>query len=119
MVKLHPEAYLSNAISLATTIEEAAAPKKYQDLPKKTALGLPTTFFSKESHRQFSIKLPLIFIDPRQQKIKKTQPFLKPIIQPPKRTTNPYQRTTIGKCYRCGQQGHLSNERPQYETIAL
>ena len=46
-VMLHPVAYLSDAISLATTIKEATAPKNV-NLTKKTALGLSTTTFSKE-----------------------------------------------------------------------
>ena len=29
-----------------------------------------------------------------------------------KLSVNNYQRPTLGKCFRCGQQGHLSNEFP-------
>lgn len=34
------------------------------------------------------------------------------------KNSNPYHRPTLGKCFRCGQQGHLSNECPQ-RTLAI
>lgn len=31
---------------------------------------------------------------------------------------NPYNRPSLGKCFRCGQTGRLSNECPQRKTVA-
>lgn len=34
-----------------------------------------------------------------------------------KKTDNPYARPYVGKCFRCNQQGHKSNECPTRKTI--
>ncbi|KAA0038343.1 uncharacterized protein E5676_scaffold506G001180 [Cucumis melo var. makuwa] len=36
-----------------------------------------------------------------------------------KKIDNVYNRPTLGKCFRCGQQGHLSNECPQRRTLTI
>ncbi|XP_022138328.1 uncharacterized protein LOC111009540 isoform X2 [Momordica charantia] len=48
----------------------------------------------------------------------KSSPFKTPDTSS-KRGTNPYIRPTLGKCFRCGQVDHLSNECPQRRALAL
>lgn len=35
------------------------------------------------------------------------------------RSTNPYNQPTLGKWFRCGLEGHLLNECPKYQTLAI
>lgn len=37
----------------------------------------------------------------------------------PKKNNNPYNRPSLGKCFRCSQQAHLSNECPQRRNLAI
>ena len=36
-----------------------------------------------------------------------------------KKVDNIYNRPTLSKCFRCGQQGYLSNECPQRRTLTI
>lgn len=49
----------------------------------------------------------------------KSFPPLKPFDSITKRGPNPYIRSTLGKCFRCGQVGHLSNFCSQWRALTL
>lgn len=124
VVKLQPVAYLSDAISLANTIEEAAAPKNFKTYqerqpwncqptqPQPFRRNLTNTSWQQNDNTTLDL-----------QQSKTADGAKRPIIPkandtiPVKRATNPFQRTMLGKCYRCEQQGHLSQECPHEKPL--
>lgn len=115
VVILHPVAYLADAIALITTIEENTDPK-----PLKTFQRRQLGKRQQQPYRRISMNQ----IGANQQSKKEEVPPKPPNNKgaennTPRRNPNPYQRATLGKCFRCGQQGHLSHECPQQRTPAI
>lgn len=117
-VKTHPLIFLSDAISLAETVEEMneeqsrkSARRPWENssggfkrntvaVPKNTRVQQPTSSKGKE-------------VEQSAGKDKTTETAGR------KAQGNPYNRPNMGKCFRCGQTCHLSNNCPSRNTLTF
>ena len=116
-VRLQPLRFLSEAISLAETVEEMIA-LKTNTMNRRT---WEPTSNKKTNYANKSNDQPMA---PAYGKGKETDSQTatyekKAEMINRSKNQNNYTRPSLGKCFRCGQPGHLSNSCPQRKTIAL
>ncbi|KAA0031951.1 Transposon Ty3-G Gag-Pol polyprotein [Cucumis melo var. makuwa] len=125
IVNLHPLTFLSNAISLASNIEKNDKIKKIKTYQRKNNGAnsnkelIPLThleIFNKEAHQHLHGPSRRMTFHPKIQSpgsIKAGESSSK------NKVDNIYNRPTLDKCFKCGQQGHLSNECPQRRALTI
>ncbi|XP_031745523.1 uncharacterized protein LOC116405899 [Cucumis sativus] len=117
-VKLQPLRFLSEAISLAETVEEMIALKAKTMNRRTTWEPTPTKKTSYTSKTNDQPMAPIHGKGKEADSQTATNEKKAEIINKSKNQNN-YTRPSLGKCFRCGQPGHLSNSCPQRKTIAL
>ncbi|TYK30863.1 transposon Ty3-I Gag-Pol polyprotein isoform X1 [Cucumis melo var. makuwa] len=115
-VKLHSFRVLSEAISLAETVEEMMT-VRLKNSNRRTAWE--TNPSKKQSYGKKTDEQPSTSMVDKGKAIDIQETNKKKESLVRGKTQNNYTRPSLGKCFRCGEPGHLSNNCSQRKTIAL
>lgn len=116
-VELQPFHFLAEAISFAETLEEMNdiwSKNLSRRGPWKASMSKKQTIVNKAANPTH----PPSLAKGKDKEVQEEAEEQRTEAVNKGRRQNPYNRPSLGKCFRCSQVGHLSNSCPQRKTVA-